>query len=420
MRPRLHYHSDCLFFAGSENMLANFFTSPDIHELFDLSFSYRQTYLYDEGLRKRVAQLPPLFPLNLWDYPEWAKYIRQKFPSLFATLILALLNIVGIKFWIILRNTLLIAWTLRKEKIDLVHVNNGGFPGAYSCYSMVFAAKLLRVPHVIFVINNQAVPYERFSRQLERPLDFVLKKLVSLFVTGSKNSAQKLKNVLHLPYEKFSSIANGISPREPSVLAPAYLQAERLSLAPGQIIFGTVALFEKRKGHHILLQAIKILREKNALNPLPLFVWEGDGPELSRLKAAVKENDLGKNIIFLPHQKNIFDFLNALDVLVLPSTHNEDFPNIILEAMSLSKPVISTIMAGIPEQVSHGETGLLAAPGNPYELAEAIEILAKNVSLRTNMAKAGKVKFEENFKSSISVARYRKLYLDFIHKGRAP
>ena len=417
MKKKIHFHSDCPFFAGQENMLVNFFNSIEIKEYFDLSFSYRFSPLYEEGLKKRVPaqNLPTLFPMRLWDYPQFSQKIKIKFPKLLSYFILFFLNFLGIKFWFILRNFFVKLKTLSPLKnpgIDIVHINNGGLPGAYSCYSMALVGKFLKIPNILFVVNNQAVPYNRISRYMEWPLDFILKKIVTLFITGSKSSALRLKNVLHLPYEKIHSIPNGINPREIENHREIFLEIQNIQLKKEQLIFGMVALFEKRKGHHILIQAIKILKEKNIDKTLPLFILEGSGPALEKIKKFVSENSLNENILFLPHQKNIFDFINALDILLLPSVENEDFPNIILEAMSLGKPVISTIMAGIPEQVSHGETGLLCEPGNPYELADAIEILIKNSNLRSQMGSQGKQKFEENFKNNISVAKYRKLYLD--------
>ena len=49
--------------------------------------------------------------------------------------------------------------------------------------------------------------------------------------------------------------------------------------------------------------------------------------------------------------------MTALNVLILPSVQDEDFPNVILEAMSLVKPVIASRLAGMPEQVVEGVTG---------------------------------------------------------------
>jgi hypothetical protein len=64
-RRKLHYHSDCDFFAGCENMLANFFNDPAVAAAYDVSFSCRWSERYEAGLRSRVKTLPSLerYPL---------------------------------------------------------------------------------------------------------------------------------------------------------------------------------------------------------------------------------------------------------------------------------------------------------------------------------------------------------------------
>ncbi len=69
-RLKVHYHSDCAFFAGCENMLANFFNSAEFRDDFALSFSYRFTALYEEGLAHRVHGPVQMYALAFPDLSE--------------------------------------------------------------------------------------------------------------------------------------------------------------------------------------------------------------------------------------------------------------------------------------------------------------------------------------------------------------
>ena len=102
--------------------------------------------------------------------------------------------------------------------------------------------------------------------------------------------------------------------------------------------------------------------------------------------------------------------MKILDVLILPSVTYEDFPNVVLEAMALGKPVVSTRLAGVPEQINDGETGILVAPNNFEELAKAITELCDNAELRSHMGLAAIRKFKEKFTAEIAVKNYMNLY----------
>ena len=113
-------------------------------------------------------------------------------------------------------------------------------------------------------------------------------------------------------------------------------------------------------------------------------------------------------------EKNIVDFMSILDVLILPSVADEDFPNVVLEAMALGKPVIASRLAGMPEQVSEGKTGFLVSPLNAEQLAVAITELCNNAPLREQMGQAAVNKFQNFFTAEVAVKNYLTLYNSLI------
>ena len=109
--------------------------------------------------------------------------------------------------------------------------------------------------------------------------------------------------------------------------------------------------------------------------------------------------------------------MSALDVLILPSVQDEDFPNVISEAMALGKPVIASRLAGTPEQVLDGDTGLLVDPYDVQQLAGAILQLASNPNLRESMGLAALQRFGNHFTSQIALSNYAKLYAEIIENS---
>jgi len=102
--------------------------------------------------------------------------------------------------------------------------------------------------------------------------------------------------------------------------------------------------------------------------------------------------------------------MSFIDVLILPSIEYEDFPNVVIEAMGLGKPVIASLLAGTPEQVVDGVSGILVEPGNINELSLAIVKMCSNKNTLLKMGLAGRSIFQKKFTSEIAVERYVKLY----------
>ena len=91
-------------------------------------------------------------------------------------------------------------------------------------------------------------------------------------------------------------------------------------------------------------------------------------------------------------------FFNIADVMVFPTYyHNECFPLVLLEGMMHGLACISTNEAGIPGIIDNGKTGLIVPRHDYSQLADAIEKLAKDRKLCTQMGKAGRRKYEEQF-----------------------
>ena len=408
--PKLHFHSDCEFFSGSENMLANLFGCQALRESFDLSFSYRATPRYTEGLLQRAAVDFPCWPLDLpnFDTLSLSPWIAQSRHLSTAARQLAYRSLLA-------REVARLRAVLDEVRPDIVHINNGGYPGALSCRAMALAARAAGVRRVLMVVNNLAVTYDRPARWLDWPLDRRVAAAVDLFVTGSAAAGRRLSGVLRLPQHKIRPIHNGIRVRAPQ--AGVEETRHRLGLDGFDgLVLGMVALHEPRKGHRVLLDAVAQLLAAGMPSRQLKVLIEGDGPLRGELQATAAAKGLANVIEFVGVEAHVFDFMAATDALVLPSVRDEDFPNVILEAMSLGKPVIATRLAGTPEQVEDGVSGLLVAPGEAPQLAQAIRQLAENPAMRRNMGESARKRFAERFASDIAMDNYLRLYRESINQ----
>src|SRR5215475_4701053 len=131
----------------------------------------------------------------------------------------------------------------------------------------------------------------------------------------------------------------------------------------------------------------------------------GDGPQRETLQAKIEQLDLSSRVNLLGSlsQGAVLKKLQAADIFALPSTTDTQgatdvFPTVILEAMASARPVVSTRLAGIPELVVDGETGMLISAGDSTALAQALEQLLGDPDLRLRFGHAGRARIEQHFR----------------------
>jgi glycosyltransferase involved in cell wall biosynthesis len=137
----------------------------------------------------------------------------------------------------------------------------------------------------------------------------------------------------------------------------------------------------------------------------------GDGPQRETLQAKIEQLDLSSRVNLLGSlsQGAVLKKLQAADIFALPSTTDAQgatdvFPTVILEAMASARPVVSTRLAGIPELVVDGETGMLISAGDSTALAQALEQLLRDADLRLRFGHAGRARIEQHFRIENTVA----------------
>ena len=138
---------------------------------------------------------------------------------------------------------------------DILHINNGGYPGALSARAAVIAGRLAGVPNVVMVVNNLAFDYKNFLRLPDYLVDRKISNLVDLFITGSKVSAKRLQLVLKTHDDKIRTLHNCSADRLSDEKANETLNRLGLGGFNG-VIFGVVALLIPRKGHQVLFDSI--------------------------------------------------------------------------------------------------------------------------------------------------------------------
>jgi len=204
-------------------------------------------------------------------------------------------------------------------------------------------------------------------RRLLGPLLLNLSYLFCHHIVLLYNAAQK--EVFSFNRIKVNIIHNGISIKKKHI-------PDNKTVFPKKIIFGVLSRVEANKGLEWL---IKVFIEKFNSNKVELRI-AGDGPHMGKLKEMLDSSNV-KNIVLKGFVHDVDQFLEELDVFVLPSKF-ESFPLSILEAMSVGLPIIATDSGGVSEMVKTNYNGFLIKYNDDYSLSNAIETLLTNAEAR--------------------------------------
>ncbi len=199
----------------------------------------------------------------------------------------------------------------------------------------------------------------------------------------------------HAHWHKFVVVPLGI---DPEVFAP-----RPHNPAPDPFEILCVGRLTPAKGQHLLIDAVNELGRQGRNLRLRLV---GAGPDELSLRQHAARIACPERIVFsgAVNQDRIRDYYGAADVFCLPS-FAEGVPVVLMEAMAMEIPCVTTRIAGIPELIRDGTDGLLVAPSNVDELAAALARLMDDEGLRARLGRAGRAGVLERYDLRRNVER---------------
>ncbi|MGB3308992.1 MAG: glycosyltransferase family 4 protein [Nodosilinea sp.] len=187
--------------------------------------------------------------------------------------------------------------------------------------------------------------------------------------------------------------------------------AQEFTPIPEQRHFVCVGRLSGQKGHLLLLDAVKQLVEAGYRFTVTLV---GDGEMRSQVEALITSYNLQDcvSITGWAASQEVKAQLLKAQALVLPS-FAEGLPVVIMEALALGRPVITTSIAGIPELVETGGNGWLVVPGSVESLVEAMRsALDTSTAELETMGKAGVTKVEQQHNIDNEAAHLARLFVE--------
>lgn len=398
---RLVIYSDCIFYAGCEHLITNICNSKLIQEQFEIQFAFRNHRIYRQAVELRIPSVVRRSPLPIASFDglfyKLSFFRTHRILKFFLKAILYIAQSLNIHtLW----NILVLSIFFSRTKADVVHVNNGGYPAARSALLAVIIARKLVCKKIILSVNNMAFAPKTW---LERLIDKHVAKAVSFFHTASKAAGQHLAATRNFDSNKLRPIPNTFQIKA----IPRADIRSLINISKETKIVGSAGLLTQRKGFHVLVEAFKNLVLQDPQSHLVIL---GEGEERTNLEKLISTHNLTNHVHLLGHKPNVLEFIQDFDVFVLPSISNEDFPYVVIEAMSLAKPIIGTHVAGIPEQLDGG-AGWVVPPNDALELEKAIGKILLNAGDRAELGERAQKKYNECYSYEKVTYRFLELYL---------
>ena len=238
-------------------------------------------------------------------------------------------------------------------------------------FTAYFCSELVGIPYSVTLHSHELVFYSK-------------KKLFR------KALGRSTRVVVQCEYNRNALLSESLVPPEKVEIIRAHAPLEDFAVDRRMKAL-TVAKFYDYKGYDVLIDAARILKGKDIV-----FWIVGDGPIDAKTMAADLVAAGSVKFLGAVNEDLLKILYQACDVFCLPSKiaasgQKEGLPMSIMEAMAFSKPVVSTIHAGIPELVE----SILVAENDPIALARALEAYMKNPDLRKTDGQRNRLRVEK-------------------------
>jgi glycosyltransferase involved in cell wall biosynthesis len=301
---------------------------------------------------------------------------------------------------------------LRSERFDLIH------SFLYRSHSACRLARLGARPAPPLISSERCLGDNRGWGI--RAVNRVTGGLSDRILAVSRAVAETVVRRDRVPEEKVAVIPNGIEEAEVDPRRRARMR-RALGLAEDDALILFLGRLHHEKGPDRLLLALDRLRRLRPAGWRAALV--GDGPMRIDLARRAAELGFGQQVLFPGARRFVSPWLDAADLLALPS-REEGMPVAALEAMMLGRPVVGTAVGGTPEVVEDGRTGLLVPPEDDAALAQALAGLIADAprrrALGAEAAREARRRFTLERMADAHLAEYRRLLQPrAAHAGRA-
>jgi glycosyltransferase involved in cell wall biosynthesis len=294
---------------------------------------------------------------------------------------------------------------IRRWGADIVHLNNS----INTNHEWMVAARIAGVP----VVSHERGISGRLT-WTARALGRVIDKVVCVSKVIQESLVRQ-----GLDQTKILVIYDGIDLSHMQIRHPAQVIRSRHHIPPDAPVIGAVGNIKAWKGQEIIVRAAAILKSRWPDMRTLLVGTVADHVYKARLDSIISESGLTDRVIFTGFQKDPWDYLNVMDIVIHSSVEPEPFGMVNLEAMSMRRPVISTTIGGPAEVFANSVDGFLVDPGDPDALAKRVAELLDDPQTRHAIAEAGYRTVRSRFHISQTLEQIHDIYDSLPQRSRS-
>lgn len=298
--------------------------------------------------------------------------------------------------WVMMKSYLQLKKYIKKDIPDAVHITSSGGLGFFRDILFLKFLKKKNINTVFHIHFGRSVQYRKDNKKQWKQL----KKAVSLANNVITIDQKTYQLLLHTSINKNVYCIN--NPIDISSFEDYEISYEKRITYIGWVL--------KEKGIEELLEAFNLFKRYDKEE----YILEIIGPINDDYEKYLKSNFALDNVIFygeLSH-KEAMKALSKTGIFILPS-YTEGFPNVILEAMVLKKPIIATNVGEIPNMIADG-AGIVINPKSVEDIRDALIDFIQNKEMRINCTQKAYEKVIREYDIQITYQKYKSLWMKSI------
>ncbi len=296
-----------------------------------------------------------------------------------------------------------LARLIEREQIDVMHMHWG--------HDLLLAALAKRwAKRPVKLVYTRQMALTRAKRD---PYHRFLYRQIDLYLTITDKLAQQARDYLPLAPDTVQRLYYGVTAPEPVSAEQRRELRRALGIPEETFAVGLVGRMEEQKGQHLLVDAVRSLRDEGCSVHASIIGPSMDAGYLEQLRQRVTAAKLEESVQLHGPHKSPMDIMPAFDAVVL-TTRMETFGLVLAEAMRCGVAVLGTDAGGVPEIIEDGVSGLLFPPEDAAALAARLKRLIEDRALCGRIAAAGKARADDLFAEE---AHYRRLVEHFERLG---
>lgn len=308
--------------------------------------------------------------------------------------------------WISIQNKKEIRKYLLENKFDCVIANCGGFCSNVGMY-VLGESKKQEIKNVFLCHNYPALRYRKIREKIQKKIfEAQVYSYVTHILTVSRFCASQISFFLKKDMS-IDVIYNGMNKKETNLTKKqkiSFLAGNRITT--DAFIIGMIANFIPYKGTLYFLRVLRTLQAQGR-NVFGIIIGNDyDIDYYGKCQRYISNNQMGDYVVIKKGVINASDYVEAYDVLCMPSVETESFGLVALEAASFSVPTVAFCTGGIPEVVENGKSGYVVPCRDTDAMADAISRLLDDKQLYHNFCVGAYKRWRSFFSDQVMCKNY--------------